>query len=146
MPHETRGVDRFIVSRLTADATLTSLVGTKVFVNRVPPNTVQPWVLATFLSSPDRNALGPGIRILTRPLYLIRAVTVDTNTNVGDQIADRIDEVLMGASGSVVSQGIFVGKVQREEPVYYNDPPTAAGIIHTNIGGRYRFFVESLGG
>jgi len=145
VPHELRGVDRFIVSRLTADATLTSLVGTKVFVNRVPPNTAAPWVLATFLSSPDRNALGPSIRILTRPLYLVRAVTIDTNTSVGDQIADRIDEVLCGADGGVTGQGIWIGKVEREEPVYYNDPPTAAGIIHTNIGGRYRFFVEALG-
>lgn len=144
--HELRGVDSFIYSRLTGDAALFAIIGTKVYTRPAPQGTTVPYVIATFLSSPDRTALGPGIRIMTRPLYLVRCVTTDPNTLVANQIADRIDAALMGADGSVAAEGIFIGKVQREEPVRYEETTPDSAIIFQHTGGRYRFFVESLGG
>lgn len=144
--HELRGIDSFIYSKLSADAQLAALVGTKIYTRPAPQGTVPPYIIATFLASPDRNALGPGTRILTRPLYLIRCITTDPNTNVADQIADRIDDVLVGASGSVPSQNIFIGIVVREEPVRYEETTPGSATVFQHTGGRYRFFTERLGG
>jgi len=141
--HELRGCDSFVYSRLTGDPTLAALIGTKVYTRPAPSGTAPPYVIMTFLSSVDRNALGPGTRILTRPLYLIRCITTDPNTNIADQIADRIDDLLVGHFGSVPAQNIFIGMIVREEAIRYEEV-SPSGIVTQHTGGRYRMFVERL--
>jgi hypothetical protein len=145
MAHELRGVDTFISSRLQADATLWTLIGGRFYTRPAPTGTAPPYVIATHLSSIDRNALGPGTRIFSRVLYLIRVITKDPNTATSDAIADRIDDALVGIDGSVPAQDIFIGKVFREEAIRYEET-TPAGEVFQHTGGRYRFFVERLGG
>lgn len=143
--HELRGVDSFIHDRLQADATLWTLIGGRFYTRPAPTGTAYPLVMATFLSSIDRNALGPGTRILSRPLYLVRAITTDPNSATADQIADRIDAALVGASGSVPAQDLFIGITYREEAIRYEEAPQS-GIVYVHTGARYRFFCERLGG
>lgn len=145
MSHELRGIDTFIAQRLQADTTLWTLIGGRFYTRPAPGGTAPPYVIATFLSSVDRNALGPAVRILSRVLYLVRVVTTDPNTATADSIADRIDDALMGVDGSVPAQGIFIGKVEREEAIRYEETPQS-GVVHQHTGGRYRFLVERLGG
>lgn len=145
MAHELRGVDSFIRDRLFADTTLWTLIGGRFYTRPAPTGTAPPYVIATFLSSVDTNALGPSVRIFTRVLYLVRVITKDPNTATADTIADRIDDALVGIDGSVPAQGIFIGKVFREEAIRYEET-TPAGEVFQHTGGRYRFFVERLGG
>jgi hypothetical protein len=142
MAHELRGVDSFIRDRLAADTTLWTLIGGRFYTRPAPGGTAAPYVIATFLSSVDRNALR-AVRLYSQALYLVRVVTTDPNTTTADTIADRIDTALVQQLGTVAAQSIYIGIVQREEAIRYEEV-SPSGVVHQHTGARYRFWVEPI--
>lgn len=151
MAHELQALDKFIWQKLTGDATLVALVGTygtppttapKVFADTALQSVAPPYVLFTFNSSEDITSLGkPRIRHIVRPLYLIRVVTKGDDYALAGQVADRIDAVMHGATGTVATPtALVVQSTGREQLIRYQEAP--GGVRHNHVGGLYRFFVS----
>ena len=140
MPAELLGTDDLIRDLLVADATLAGLVGTRIYPDQAVQGAAFPYVIFTFLSGEDTEVIG-GFRVYTDPLYLVKAVTVDSNYTRAGQIFDRIDTVLQRASGTRAEHGIVVQSITRERTTRYPEtPPQGTTIRH--YGGQYRLFVS----
>lgn len=132
----------FLVSKLTNDATVASLVGTRIHRNRRPPDGPLPCIVFSLIGSPDVQAIGARQRLFTRPLYLIKAITEGTDDTVGDAIATAIDNALVGQSDFVGSDGLVKLGVYRTEPIEYVEE--VDGVQYNHIGGQYRIFVHRV--
>lgn len=139
--NELYGVDTFIVTRLRADAGLTALVGTRVFADAAPANTVFPYTIALFQSGLDRNAIPVDARILVQVSYFVKAVTQADDYVTANAIADRIDLVLIGASGAVPAHGINVGVIYRTEVIRYIEIEDGRRVNH--LGATYRCMITA---
>lgn len=150
MANEVHLTSEFIYHRLTADATLVSLVSsTDPLTHVVTPHiyhefagsgAAYPHVLILFLAGTDANAIGADQRIFTRPLFLVEAVTQEPNWLIAQQIADRIEARLLGASGTqgaLTVMGMF-----RERPLRRVEI-TNEGLRINHLGGNWRSFCSS---
>lgn len=142
MANPIRGVRTYIRSKLVANATLNTLVGGRIYTGRAPQGTTSPYVVASLLSSPDRNVMGNVGPVLMTPLYFIRGITETQSLTVLDQIADLIDQTLIGSSGTIAADGIYISGVKRENGRDQETPIPNTSIIVMQLGGEYRFYVE----
>jgi hypothetical protein len=138
--NELSGVGEFIYSKLAADSAFVALVGTKVYPDVAPQGTAHPFVIHQFLSAQDRGGVGERTRIFTRPVFLIKAVTLAGNYAQADQIADRIDEVFLGQKGTAESGQLIIQGCHRIQPIRYSE--IISGVRYNHCGGQYRFFVH----
>lgn len=116
--------------------------GPRIYSELAPQGHTFPYVLFG-VANPgrDRIALGRiGVRIFTRPIYLVRAVTKGESLVAAGQIADRIEAVLGGLVGNESSSGIRIG-IHRMSP--YRLPEVFEGIRLNHVGGLYQLFVSS---
>lgn len=99
-----------------------------------------PCVLFSLLSGRDTVGAGGG-RLLTRPIYLIRAVGVGDSFAALQPLADAIDAALQGNSVNppVTVGGMTVRGAVRESARQYSDDD--AGVRYNHLGGEYQFFV-----
>lgn len=130
---------RFIHEALLGDPDLASLVGERVCADVAPQGTAWPVVIFAALSGPDINGSG-GVRVMTRPLFLVRGVTEGGGQTLAEQIADRIDIALQAASGRA-GDGAYVAGVLREDT--FEMVEEAAGKILRHLGGRYRVDIHT---
>jgi len=92
MASESFGIDRFIYSTLSSDATITSLVSNRIFKGYAPQGTTTPSIVFQN-QAPNRDVRAIGaIRIMTNGLYLIKAVTTVNEASL-EPILNRIDEL-----------------------------------------------------
>jgi hypothetical protein len=142
--NELQAFDQFIFQRLSTDATMLSLLGgTKCYPEQAPEGAIEPVVVWAFISSPDVNVIGGDRRAFTRILFSCRAITKTNSFASAAPIADRIDQLLMGASGSIPSANLQVMGMFREEPIRYVEVD-ASGIRYNHLGGRYRGFCTAI--
>jgi hypothetical protein len=138
---ETNAAEKWIYATLAADATLTGLVGTRIYRNRVPQDVTSPYpcVVFAYLSGRDRRGVGTW-RAWSNTLYVVRGID-ETENSLGPlkTVADRIDAVLHGASGAT-SEGTVWAAV-REEP-YSLSEEGPGGRIFEHLGGIYRILAK----
>lgn len=133
-------VHRFIVAKLSADVQLAALVGTRIYLGIVPQvETHWPVVLFAPISGADTTANG-GVRVLARPLYIVRGVTQGESTSDLATIADRIDAVLQGAKGDAGSDAYIAGIVRDQT---YQFTEVVNGQIYRHLGGQYRVHIHA---
>lgn len=137
MANEIQLTSDFIYHRLTADTALTALVGTRVYHEFAAATASYPYVLILFLAGTDANAIGADQRVFTRPLFLVEAVTQEANWLTAQQIADRIEARLLGASGT--QSGLTIMGMFRERPLRRVEI-TPEGTRLNHLGGAWRCF------
>lgn len=152
--HELNGVDQFLWQTLSANAALLALLAVQpapapnvapplgIYAELAPEGAVPPFLIFQMLSSPDRNCVGNDSRMFTRPLYLIKSLTLGSSLVPAEQIAKQIDISMLGARGNVTGENIGVLGTFREEPIRYTEVDEGVRWIH--CGGRYRMFVSAL--
>lgn len=160
--NELHACDKYIFDRLTAQAGLAALVSTpdnvmKLFSELAPreiahveagPVTVveevePPYVVWSFIpAEPDTLAIGRA-RILIRPLFFVRAVTVGPSTVEAAAIANLIDRALHNAPPAVPIAGIQVMGADRVQLMRL-PPDTIDGVRYNYVGGQYKLFVHNL--
>jgi hypothetical protein len=144
---ETDAADRWINERLLASAPLLALVGgvgnPRIFPDVAPEGTVPPWVVYSVASPrPDRLALG-SVRIMVRPLYLVKAYAETTSWR-GDLKAldEAIDAALnLGTPGPVADEGYLIGCRRTEA---FRQIEREAGTEFRARGGFYELWVSEL--
>lgn len=128
--------DAWLISRLEGDPTLAGLIS-GVYSEIIPAGRSLPAV--RFHVQMANDTLGVGAhRILTHLTYLVVGVYKGTSPAPLLPIADRIDNLLHGASGSTVD--IDVLSVVRSEPFSMSD--FDSGEHYWHVGGMYKFTVN----
>lgn len=130
----------WLYAKLAADATLTGIVGTRIYAELAPENATFPFVLVTEMSpGNDLRVVGTG-RIWSEPLFLVQAVdqTASYTGNI-KTLATRIDAVLHGSSGPATDGTVWA--CVRERP--FTMPETGpGGVQYRHLGGMYRVLVK----
>lgn len=140
MSTESAKVEQWLYSMLTSDQELTDLVGDKVFAYVAPEDVDCPFVVYNLISALDYRTLGP-YRYMVNLLYQVKCIDKGFGLVRAHQIADRIDEVLEGANGTVDS--IQIATCYRDGSVAYTEVDDKNN-VYRHVGGMYRIVV--LGG
>ncbi len=142
--NEQQAAAQYLYTRLTGNAGVTALAGARVYESLAPQGTTLPCVVYHLQAGRDRNAVGAGSRLFSRPLFLVKAVCEGSGYAPADAVAAAIDTALVGASGTVTIGGQLyeVAVAGREEPVRYTE--SATGKRYNHSGGLYRLFVQGV--
>lgn len=136
---EIDAADLWLKTVLSGDTELATLVS-GVYDSKAPQGAVMPYVLFS-LQAPSADVVVVGnIRLGNRPLYLVRAVCEGPSFGPVRTIADMIDDLLHGASGSNVD-GIIYG-CAREQPFKLLE--TTEGKDFRWMGGIYRLWAQEV--
>lgn len=140
---ESNAAAKWIYTRLIADAQLTAVVGTKIYID-IPPQTTPPvappFVLYSMLSGVPLRTVGRYV-VWSDMIWLI--YTVDETQSYAGAIktgADRIDTVLHAQSGTNVD-GIVHACVRIM--AYQQQDPIVNGRIVKKLGGQYRIYAST---
>lgn len=132
-------VEEWLIDILTGDATLTGLVGTRIYNQIAPLGVTLPFVVFNWQASRDVFGLGT-IRIMMNGLYTVKVVDdATTGMAAAVAIADQLDTLLHAASGTVADAAILA--VMREEQINYVE--TTAGEHFRHLGGIYRVVAQA---
>lgn len=136
-------IEQFLYERLSADATITAAVGTRLYGYAAPQQAgIYPAVVWQLQApSTDVKAIG-NIRIMVRPLYVVRVIGQVTSWGPLKAAADAIDAALEGASGTV--PGAEILEITRTGP--FGLVENVSGVQYRHLGGQYRISVQLQSG
>lgn len=132
-------VNQWIYETLSGDATIASLVGTRIYEGLAPQGAALPFVVFQFMAGADVVAVG-AVRVMNSGLYQVKAICQGESYSPAAAIADRIDTLLQGANGSV-SDGVIYG-CTREQPLTLIEQEH--GIQYRHVGGLYRVYAQEM--
>ncbi len=131
--------DQHIFNKLSSDASLTAIVGSRIYADEPPYGATMPYVLIQFLSGVDRRIVGKK-RFFASMVYLVTVVM--QTTSYGGNLktaAERIDAVLHASSGATADGTVFA--VVREESFRMTER-LEGGVQVRRLGGRYRILAQ----
>lgn len=134
---ETARVEEWLYTLLSGDATLSAIVGSRVYGYVAPAGTTSPWVVFNYQSGHDVRGMGPA-RIMVSAQYQVKAVGQYDGFGMLKSVADRIDALMQGASGSVVDGQVLA--CVRQSPVAYVE--VSDGMQYRHLGGLYWIVVK----
>lgn len=135
--HATLRADTFLFGRLAVDATITAQVpAERIYVDSIEDNAPFPLIFIA-LNSPI-DVRGVNVRIMENAMYVVRAVKPAESYDDLAVLANKIDELLDGASGPAGS-GQVIG-CTREGPFRLSEKVDGVEVRH--LGGFYRVFVQ----
>ncbi|MGH2510530.1 MAG: hypothetical protein ACRDHZ_24410 [Ktedonobacteraceae bacterium] len=133
---------QLLYSLLAPDPTLQSFAPGGVFRDEADPGTATPYVIV-IMQSPGADSLTMvGVRLLTNPLYQVKAVGPSSLSSQIANAAAQIDTLLGGEDG-LKNQSIaggFIAALYRESPLMVGE--LVNGEKWQNIGGLYRLTIE----
>lgn len=130
-------VDAWLYAVLSADAVLTAAVGGRIYSDVAPQDVAFPYALFSYQGGHDVRAVGPH-RIMAHATYQVKAI--DRNESYGgiDGIADRIDALLQGASGSILDGHVL--SCVRDQVVRYSE--VDGGVQYRHLGGLFSIIAQ----
>jgi hypothetical protein len=145
--NELPAIENWLHDKLVADAEVFSVVADNVYKYALPQKARYPCVVYSLASGFDFQGLGT-VRILTRPLYLVKVISRGVPTSLVNLCADRVDELI----GKAVRETFvstagdqFAISARRETPVQFMERDTALeGSFYFHLGGLYRMEVFGL--
>ena len=135
---ETARTRSWLYQTLTADPTIAAGIGTRFFNGVAPASTQYPFCVAQLLSGGNDLMVLGGYRVWADMLWLVKFITKGSSTGPLEPLADRADQVLHAASGSVTNGVIW--ECIRERP--FELPTVENGVNYVQIGGEYRIKVS----
>lgn len=141
MPSEIYYATKYIYQRLSGDAQLTAIVGTRIYARRVKQGADYPYILYSWAGGDD-SVTHNQVRVIVEPLFWCRVVSsLDGNTSSIPVSAlsahDRMDELLQTARRIAVSgiAGYSFNSWRVRAREFSEQPPAniAGEILH--IGG-----------
>lgn len=135
--------ERFIYERLQAQPALVAAVGERMYGYNAPQQAgVYPAIVWQLQApSTDVKAIG-NIRIMVRPVYVVRVIGQGATWVPLSPIADAIDAALEGASGTV--PGAEILGISRVGPFALVE--TVNTVQYRHLGGQYRVPVQLQSG
>lgn len=129
--------NQWLYARLSSDPVLAQLVGERIYSPPAPPGAELPFVLYRYQAGYDVRGVG-ATRIMTDLVYQVQVVGRGASVSPLQPIADRLDVLLQGASGSVGNGRVLT--CVREQPIAY--PEVVDGVTYHYVGGLWRILVQ----
>lgn len=146
--NELPAAENWLHDRLVSDTEIAGVVNQRIYKYALPQSPIFPLIVYSLASDTDFQGLG-AVRILTRPLYLVKVVSKGAPTSLVNLAADRVDEIIGKVTkDSFVSTAgdMFAVSSRREAAIQFMErDATVAGNIYFHLGGLYRLEVFSLG-
>ena len=139
MPHEMLAAEEYIYAKLAPDATLGSVVGSRIYSHVAPTNATFPFILMLPVAATDDTALG-GRRGCTEVLYQVTVHGEGQTYGALRDAANRIDAILHGTYGTATA-GSCTLACTRDEPVIATT--VEHGVRYNALGGTYRLYAGS---
>ena len=133
----TVAVRRWIRGRLASDATITSVVGNRIFHGVAPTGTPFPFIVYQMISPGSHRYAMNGNHGWSDPQFQVKGVSKDSSTDL-ETIADQIHTLIHHQSGS--AQGGTILRCIRTESI--DQPDLIDGVRYFNLGGVYRITVQ----
>lgn len=145
--NELPAIENWLHDKLIADTEIVSVVGESIFKYALPQKPRYPCIVYSLASDFDFQGLGT-VRILTRPLYLVKVVSRGTPTTLVNLCADRVDELIGKAVREILTStagDVFALSARREAAVQFVErDPALEGSLYFHLGGLYRMEVFGL--
>lgn len=106
----------------------------------VPKDKPVPYVIYGSMSAPD-TLTANGVRLITRPLYQVRASGPASSIDAVALVASVIDDVLKDTKNTSVDGGL-VAASYREAALQIDQPVN--GVPWISIGGLYRLVIQQV--
>lgn len=135
-----RGYD-FIYAALAGDATLTPIVGTRIFPEVAPQGTPYPFIVYQYLGGADLVVLG-GVRVETNGVYLVKAVAETRSYTPLRVMADRIDTLLHRRKGAAGVDGQVFSCVREAVDPLPPEYDASQNREFRSIAARYRLAIQ----
>jgi hypothetical protein len=140
---ETFRAEQWLYSLLSGDTGaggVSTLVGGRIYAYIAPSGAAYPLVVFSHQAGHDVRGVGT-TRIMASMVYQVKAIGKGSAANFGavKAVADRIDALLQGSSGSV-ADGYVVSCV-RETPVSYVE--TNGSDVFSHLGGLFRIQAQA---
>jgi len=135
---ETVTAHAWLAATLQGDATLQSLTGSRIYRNQADEGAPTPYVVWSYQGGHHVQGVGTA-RIMADLVFQVKAIgLVKQDAAALRAIADQLDAVLQGASGSTAAGAVYacVG----EQPVDYEE--TDSGIRYWHLGALYRLIAR----
>jgi hypothetical protein len=136
-------IEKFIYQTIVGDSVLSSLIETRVYGYRIPRNALFPLIQFNYLAGRDVQGLGTA-RIMSRPLYQIKAIGREHLSSSLILIANRIDEIFQSISAELFED--LAISVRREQPLSYQEQGGESETEFRHLGGLFRFDIQETGG
>jgi len=137
---ETVRVEQWLYALLTGDTGpdgVHTLVGGRIYSYVAPQGAELPYVVYSYQGGYDVRGVGPA-RIMVSAVYQIKAIGQGHSFAPLQPVADRLDALLQGASGSVLDGHVLM--CVREQPVAYVE--ISAGVPYRHLGGLWRMIAQ----
>lgn len=145
--NELPAIENWLHDKLVADTEVFSVVADNVFKYALPQKPRYPCIVYSLASDFDFQGLGT-VRILTRPLYLVKVVSRGVPTTLVNLCADRVDELVGKAVRETFTSTAgdqFAISARREAAVQFVErDPGLEGSLYFHLGGLYRMEVFGL--
>lgn len=140
MPAELARVEQWMYTTLAADATVTSLCGTRIYADEAPQGATFPLIVFAHIGNVDVIRAGNNGR-MAKVIYLVRAVGKGSST-AGDllTVADRFDPLLLVQNVTV--NGVRIAYVQHDQHHIRKD--SQDGVPMSYIGSYYLVFTQPV--
>jgi hypothetical protein len=140
------------VSTLSADATVTALVGTRVYNAEKVPQASSPtsgtpppdYISFQFMSGRDSHTID-GQSVLTNTLWTVKAVCsllVGNGHERARAICEAFEPLLKGKRAVTIGGTVFMAGCRRESVIRYVEPPGNPAFVHR--GGVYRCYLDGI--
>ncbi len=141
---ETFRAEQWLYTLLTTDSGaggVNTLVGGRIYAYVAPSGAAFPLVVYSHQGSHDVRGVGP-TRIMASMVYQVKVIGKSSAAGFGaiKAVADRLDTLLQGASGSVVDGRVL--SCVREQGISYVE--NSGSDVYSHLGGLYRLQVTPL--
>jgi|GEM_PF-1006992 len=141
---ETVRIGQWLYTLLTSDTgpgKINTLVDGRIYAYQAPGEATYPVVVYSRQAGHDVVGVGAA-RIMVSEVYQVKAVGKGSTVSFGTigAIADRIDTLLHGASGSVMDGRIL--SCVREQVICYVE--NSGSDVYSHLGGLYRIQVQGV--
>lgn len=129
--------EQWMTETLSADATITAYVGTKIFPEEAEEGTAAPWIVFRNKTAPDVMMVNQD-RLWTTMLYHVDLVVVGNDIFTPDPVFVRIDQLLHKGGGTTPGGQVLACTRQG----LMNTPSLDAGIEYRHLTGIYELLVQ----
>lgn len=134
---ELASVQQWIYTQLASDATINAAVGSRIYANAAPQNTIMPLLTFAFIGGVDVVHTIGNARA-TMAIYLVRAVAKGNSTAPIEAAAAQFDALLDPGIGGVTVDGVTICSVVHDQPHMRSD--AEYGVPAVYLGSYYRVF------
>lgn len=133
---ELASVQQWMYTQLSSDATINAAVGSRIYANAAPQNTIMPLLTFAYIGGVDVVHTIGNTRA-TMAIYLVRAVAKGNSTAPIEAAAARFDALLDPGMGVTVD-GVKIRSCVHDQPHIRSDGEYGVPAVY--LGSYYRVY------